>query len=361
MQTRINLSLGYVLSFLLFICGVVLAVNSITMENKVNNAYTQETLDINNLEEGQYFAGYIDSVLLSYNENGIASAVSHEHLKGITALQNYTIKDVNGKYIGFYISDVETLSKLQNLHYGQGEPVYVEGEVIRPYNEINYKWYENALNVLGREQVEKLVTPQFMIEQTQLSKIPILLEISIVICVIAILIFFGLGGVKGFIIHRTAETIRFDRDLQTAHNRDIELLIQNEKKTLKVLERWNKDIKTNGFFSIFLLIVAVVLFLQSSSLSTIFGVIILLYAIRGIFKMFINSDYGLAVKFSDLFDVYTFPKKIAYSNLRIEEYERIRNEHKKQEERTKWDNSKIASVALNPDPPVDYHWNAHNL
>lgn len=145
MKYNVSITKRIVLTFIIFIIGMIFLCIGISSYNKYNHALHLETLDEQMLKKGKYVIRNIDTYIerVMYGNNKY-NGVSQTHLTARKTYDYYTVPIEQDSYIALLISDESVKEQLDSFEDGHGEDVYFESIIIEPLTELNYEWYENA-------------------------------------------------------------------------------------------------------------------------------------------------------------------------------------------------------------------------
>ncbi|MDE6212494.1 MAG: hypothetical protein K2M70_03335 [Lachnospiraceae bacterium] len=142
-----------------------------------------EELSMDNYQEGAYVAGTIDS-LLTINAGGVILGESVGLITMGPTYHCYTIPMADSHYIRIMLPDENTVDALEDLIEGEGEGVYVEGQIVKEMKERNMQWYERSEQL---EDPEEEILGDYVIKQISFSKRRNVLYFGIGLLVVMIL------------------------------------------------------------------------------------------------------------------------------------------------------------------------------
>ncbi len=334
MRKNINLTWGYITSFLLFVIGVTLLCVGIYRQVGIQNAHDLNTLDSAYIREGDYVSGYIDEYLTgtSPTQGGLIALPKEYEI--------YAIRTVDARYIEFYISDVHALDALYAFEDGSGEGIYIEGRVISSISDdVNYGWYEHALGVADTAQLDQLIVTDLDIIETSFAhnKNGIILGLFLILG--GIIVFRVCGGMAGFIRDLPTEGLSYSETTNMAqvmlNPSQIEVYLTHEQRELEyLLEKQHKNLR-GGYTGAILLLVGGMLiagaFLANNALSVeifmliagifqgifLVGAVLCVIGIKKLWTAFINSQSPVADKIADIFSLDTTKKRIERTRRQI--------------------------------------------
>lgn len=145
----------------LFITGICFLVEGIKVEYRDYNALDLAELTKDEIKQGKYVKGYIDTYVSKKIFNladGGYSGVSSTYLDGSDECDVYTLMLPDESYVQFMTADKETKEKLNlllpnkqtdtkintNKEAEKIDKVYVEGKIIVSPVGVNKKWFEDV-------------------------------------------------------------------------------------------------------------------------------------------------------------------------------------------------------------------------
>ena len=209
----INVTKGYIVTAVIFILGIlVLLWGFLTYLGfkKGQNALPISKLEESQIKDGQYVRGVIREYAGYYeipgNENSFRSSpYGAIGLGGGTFYCTYTIKIADGKYINIFVNDEDrrTIKELDSYIGGKGNSAYFEGKVVKalPGDELEDDWYQNALGIESKEEIDEVVISDYFIIQDSFEIDTKKFIIGFLLIVVSIFYFFFSGGVKGLLVY----------------------------------------------------------------------------------------------------------------------------------------------------------------
>ncbi len=207
MKKTINLTVSYLLIFIFALFCAVNLILALAEQQKIKNALDIGSFHSSQIESGVFLTGTVNDYLVR-PEQGLMVPISGTQGGIISPLGEFTvhaIKTSDGKYINLNIKDKyksELLNDAQAFFNSGGISVQAK---VAPNNFINFEWYKAALNVQSDEQVDNLIIDDLMIQEVNFSDNAVKIRNYALMLVLAVLLFFINGGVKGFILKSKAD------------------------------------------------------------------------------------------------------------------------------------------------------------
>ena len=208
----INVTKGYIITAILFLLGILVLLWGLLGYLKFKKG--QNALSISELKESQIKDGhYVRGVIREYagyyeipgNEDSFCSspygAVS---FGGSTFYCTYTIKIADEKYINVFVNDEDrrTIKELDSYIGGKGNSAYFEGRIVKSLgDELEDSWYQNALGIESKEEIDEVVISDYFIVQDSFEMDTKKFIIGFLLIVVSIFYFFFSGGVKGLLVY----------------------------------------------------------------------------------------------------------------------------------------------------------------
>ena len=201
MKYNVSFTRRIILTVILFIIGVIFLSVGLSSYYKYSHALHPEALSREDLTIGKYIVGNIDTYIQGIQyENNIYHDVNQVHRTAWKTYDYYAIPIEENSYITLLIADESVKAQLEAFEDGRGEPIYIEGIIIEPSNQLNYELDETVEDFNPENFVDS-----FAIKETKLSyKNPIIL--GLLLLVFSIFLFFISGGSNSFISVEKDET-----------------------------------------------------------------------------------------------------------------------------------------------------------
>ncbi len=313
MKYHVFITKREILTSVIFIVGLLILFNGIHSTYKYNHALNLNTLKEYELKEGAYVIGNIDTYVGQklYGSNGF-SGVSKSSIISGKAYNFYTIPVGQKSYICIMVYSKSLLSQLEAFENGHGENIYFEGEVIEPLTDLNLNWYTQ----IDGFRTEDLIN-SFVIRETNFGRNKHIIYVGALLLAMAALLFFSAGGIKNFVMAETADAKPVYNNYTKIYNRNNEL--QAEKMQLETLERRLNSAKRNAVLCLILLLIGIYIVYSAYLLEgKLFGILLLLIAIKGIWNYFINSANTLAKSLVKIFTLKSISIQIEEHKQNIE-------------------------------------------
>ena len=166
MKITISIAKQIVIVFLLLVIGGCCTLYGILTIYRELRCVPIEELSMDNYREGAYVAGTVDS-LLTIDVDGIVLGESVGFITMGPTYHCYTIPMADSHYIRIMLPDEDTVDALENLITGEGEGVYVEGQIVKEMKERNMQWYERSDQL---EDPEEEILGEYVIKQISFRK-----------------------------------------------------------------------------------------------------------------------------------------------------------------------------------------------
>ena len=289
MKYHVSISKREIFTAILLVIGLVLLFRGIHSSYKIHHALSLADLNEQTLKDGDYVVGNIDTYIgqILYGSNRF-DGVSKILISSGKAYNFYTIPTGQNSYICIMAYGESLLSQLRAFENGHGDAVYFEGIIIEPPTDLNYNWYANVEGFNTEDLIDS-----FVIKETNFDGNKYVIYIGALLLVTAALMFFSAGGIKNFVMEETENTKSVYNNYAKIYNRDNEL--QAEKMQLETLEQRLNSAKRTAVLCSILLLIGIYIICSAYLLEgKLFGVLLVLIAVRGIWNYFINSDSALA-------------------------------------------------------------------
>lgn len=144
MNIKIDIEKKTILGFIILLFGIVFSIYGGSAYFKYRNATDLCELNPQTCKEGTYVKGYIEEYIgkrfKTARDPGY-NGVSAEWLLGGKTAAKYTIYlEQADRYICCWVIESDTKNVLSSFQEGKGK-CYIEGEIRRPMDEVNYAWY----------------------------------------------------------------------------------------------------------------------------------------------------------------------------------------------------------------------------
>lgn len=286
MKYHVFITKKEILTGLLFIVGLFLFFHGIHSAYQCNHALDLNTLEERELREGVCVSGNIDTYIVKhFPENNKFHGVGQSYLTlSGQSYDFYTIPVGKKSYICILANSKSLKEQLEAFEGGHGENVYFEGEVIKPFTELNWRWY----NSIEGFRTEDLIG-SFVIKETHFKRNKDIIYIGVLLLALAVLRFRSAGGMKNFVMEETEDEKPVYNNYAKIYSSDYEL--QAEQMQLRTLERRMHSVKRNAILCVPLLLAGFYILYR---VSLLFGILFIIIAIKGIWKGFTNSTNTVA-------------------------------------------------------------------
>ena len=166
MKITVSVAKQIVIVFLLLVIGGCCTLYGISTIYREFRCIPIEELSMDNYRKGAYVAGTVDS-LLTIDVDGIVLGESVGFITMGPTYHCYTIPMADSHYIRIMLPDEDTVDALENLIAGEGEGVYVEGQIVKEMKERNMQWYERSEQL---ENPEEEILGEYVIKQISFRK-----------------------------------------------------------------------------------------------------------------------------------------------------------------------------------------------
>lgn len=315
MRTHISITKRNIFTLILFLLGLYCLYRGIYSDYKYKHAIPLETLHEQSCTEGAYVVGYIDSYLgmKVYGSNHF-SGVSQTFLSMAESWDFYTVPVAEDSYIQIMLSDKSTRSALDEFTEGKGDGVYFEGEIIKPVIDANLNWYASLEDFDMNTLIQS-----FVIRETNLEKKTDAAYLGIILLMVSLLLFIAAGGINSLVIKEAIDD-KPDRtayEFARSYNKQNELIA--EMNNLETLENRLASFKKSCLFGIPILGIGVYILNQAYLLEAKFiGILLILWAVRKIWRYFINSTNALSVFLAEKCSLNTLALQIRQCEKNIE-------------------------------------------
>jgi len=144
MNIKIDIGKKTIFGFVILFLGIFFSVSGGSAYFKYRNATDLNALYPQTCKEGTYVKGYIEEYIgkrFKTSRDPSYTGVSGEWLLGGKTASKYTIYlEQVDRYICCWVVEPDTKNVLSSFQKGKGK-CYIEGEIRRPMDEVNYAWY----------------------------------------------------------------------------------------------------------------------------------------------------------------------------------------------------------------------------
>ena len=322
MKYHIFITKRETLTAILLMIGLVFLFKGIHSYYKIHHTLNLENLNEHMLKDGDYVIGNIDTYIGQelYGSNKF-SGVSITFSTSGKTYNFYTIPFGQDSYICIMAYSKSLLSQLEAFENGHGEDVYFEGLIVESPTDLNYNWYTNVEGFNTEDLIDSFVIRETDFERNKDINKHIIYA-GVLLLAIAALLFFGAGGFKNFVMKEkeSNNTGTVYNNYAKSYNRNNELL--TEKMQLETLERRLKSIKRAAILCLMLLLIGIYIVYSAYLLEIkIFGILLILISVRGIWNYFINSENTLAKSLVKIFTRKSLSVQIEEHKKKIKEQE----------------------------------------
>ncbi len=325
MKKTLNLSIGYILVFVLGIFSIINLIYAFIDWNNLKNPLDINAIHSSQIQDGLFATGIIDDYLVRPDMGLGVPATGNQgaiiSLDGTYSI--YTIKTQDSKYILVRIKDDDKLDLLYDVETFLGsDGITIDTKIVTNEYPINYGWYKNAFEVKTDAEVDELIIGEFAFHEVDYSAIPKRLRESSVLTIISVALFFMIGGTKNLITIRGSSKIVNSEELNVRvlineHNRFIETELNYTLKKYRtdlsaLLEKKEKQKKGVIWGVIFLFIGLACFYITMRTMyfPIIIAIVFFCYAIKNIWIAFIHSGNSFAIKIAELLNIDTLENEI---------------------------------------------------
>lgn len=300
-----------VVSVLLLLLGAFFLTKGFGTFYRYQHASALSDLNQSSCREGRYVSGEIESCLVKK----MAGSERYEGESGVMLTGGkeyrfYTIPVSDGRYIRIMVRNKETKRALQSLIKEERETVSFTGVLVVPSWEMSLRWYEDIPGFHTEELIQ-----EYVLQEIDLAGSKNRMIIGGILLFLASLLYWQSGGIE----KRILEPERYDkieRYYADSYNKENELELERGRMRLyrerkKALMRWCAA--SAGCLILGIYIVAISYFYEGK----LVGILIILFALKGILQGFIHSDLTIAVKIARTFEKRTLHDEIEDCELRI--------------------------------------------
>lgn len=313
MKYHIFITKREILTAILLIIGLTLLCKGITSYYKSNHPLNLENLNEQTLKGGDYVIGNIDTYIgqIMYGTNKF-SGISQTLTTSGKTYNFYTIPVGQNSYICIMAYSKSLLGQLEAFENGHGEDVYFEGLIVEPPTDLNDNWYAHIEGF----NTEDLIG-SFVIRETNFGSNKHIIYAGALLSAIAVLLFFSAGGTKNFVMKETENARPVYNNYAKIYNSDYEL--QAEQMQLEILERRLHSIKRTAILCLVLLLMGIYIVYSAYLLEIkVFGILLILISVRGIWNYFINSANTMAMSLVKRFTLKSLSVQIEEHKKNIE-------------------------------------------
>lgn len=171
MKTTIYITKKLVFAVLFLVIGGYCTLYGIVSLYREFRCIPVEDLSMHNYRKGAYVAGTIDSCLtvnvMNISGQGKDLGTSGGYITLGAVYECYTIPMADSHYIRIMLPEKDTVDAMDDLIAGEGEGVYVEGQIVREMTERNIPWYENCEQIKNPQEE---VLGDYVIKQISFEK-----------------------------------------------------------------------------------------------------------------------------------------------------------------------------------------------
>lgn len=341
---RYSVSRLFPITFIFFVLSLILMLINGVGLFRLSHLKELNTQTLFSLQPGQYVSCTINQYVLlevkttagtvSYRGSNWTRGFSESSLKSYDI---YTISLDDKAFVDIGFEDSELIAELEAYSQGRGNSISFIGKVMKTDGE---EWSEHRTGTAVSEfradaWVKNICIAQINLEETKTSYKALML-FGVISGIIALLLFFSVGGIQ-IVYRKPYEESKRYKDLLMGKNYKLEVDLKRKKEYLDELRHKQKKAKLHTiFYLIFSIICTTVLCINISALvngtAMIYGVIIALILFLGsiywLWKSFINTDFMLAIRLSDLFMLDTLSIRIEETSIIIEYLNRRLSEEK---------------------------------
>lgn len=320
MKYHVSITKREIFTAVLLLIGLVLLFRGIHSYNKSSHALNLEKLNEQTLKDGAYVVGNIDTYIgqILYGSNRF-DGVSKTFITSGKTYHFYTIPFGQNSYICVMAYSESLIDKLKTFENGHGEDIYFEGIIVEPPTDLNYNWYAHVEGFNTEDLIDSFVIRETNFEGTKnINKH--MIYAGALLLAMAALLFFSAGGIKNLVVKEPENARPANNNYAKIYNRDNELL--TEKMQLETLARRLKSAKRNAVLCLTLLFLGIYIVYSAYLLEIkVFGILLILISVRGIWNYFINSANTLAKSLVRRFSLKSLSIQIEEHKKKIEELE----------------------------------------
>lgn len=151
MKTTVYITKKLAFAVLFLMIGVYCTLYGIITVYREYRCIPLEDLSMKNYRKGAYVAGTIDSCVTNVVD-GKAMGESVGYITMVGIFHCYTIPMTDSHYIRIMLPDEHKVHALDDLIAGNGEGVYVEGQILKEMVEPNYLFYEHCEQIKNPQE-----------------------------------------------------------------------------------------------------------------------------------------------------------------------------------------------------------------
>ncbi|MBQ2804166.1 MAG: hypothetical protein IJF07_09745 [Lachnospiraceae bacterium] len=263
--------------------------------------------------------GYLETYItksLSNAGNGSYSGVSQTYLSMGREYDVYTIGLCDDSYIQIMVESRTIKKQLETLTTKNDIKTYFEGELIEAPFCINHKWFENV-NPKDYPHIDTIIE-KYVIQEVNIDDQMNVLYAGISLIFCSIILYVAIGGIKDYVVEEVLSKPHRSTSYHLNYNLQNDLLA--EKERLKRFEKRQAALRRDSFFQLIPLILGLLIIIIPYWLEfKLLGILLVLYALQGLFVCFINSDHILAVPLAKFFKIKSiYLKKMECENKILE-------------------------------------------
>ncbi len=325
MKKTLNLSLSYIIIFVLIIFSTTNLVKALIDWDNINKAVDINAIDSTEIKVGRFVDGTMKDYLVRPDMGLGLPATGNQ--AGVIILDGefdiYTIKTLDDKYVLLRIKDKENLEKLYDVEeFFNSDGIPIEAKFVSNEFSINYEWLKNALGFKTDAEVDEVVIGELVLQEVDFSTTAQRLREFSVLTLVSIAIFFANGGVKNLIIDtnpRVSQSIEEQnlRVMTSEHNNysnhELVYSLKKYKLDLEALSARRESQKRKAKLGVLWIILgslSIYITMKIMYFPIAIGLVFFYYAIKYIWTFFINSNSGLARKVAIIFQIYTLQDEL---------------------------------------------------
>lgn len=331
---RYSVSKLFPITFMFFVISLILLMIYGLGLFRLNHLKELNATTLFDLRPGQFVSCTINQYVLlevkttagtvSYRGSNWTRGFSENILKSYDI---YTISLDDKAFVDIGFEDSELIAELEAYSQGRGNSISFIGKVMKTDGE---EWSKHRTGTIvshfnADAWAKDICIAQISLEETKASY-NALMFFGVISGIMAFLLFSSVGGIQ-IVYRKPFEESKRYKDLLTDKIYGLEAELKRKKEYLDELKRKQKKAKLHTIFIfIFSVICTTILCINFSKLvngtAMIYGAIIALILFLGsiywLWKSFINTDFMLAIRLSDLFMLNTLSVRIEETSIIIE-------------------------------------------
>ncbi|MBQ4521349.1 MAG: hypothetical protein IJA10_00135 [Lachnospiraceae bacterium] len=207
----VNATKGYIITAVIFMLGILMLLWGFLTYlgfKKGQNALSISELKESQIKDGQYVRGVIHEIAGYYKYVGYEYrfyCTPGASILGGETYKYFTVKIDGEKYINIFVNeeDWKLIKELESYVEGKGNSAYFEGKVVKalPGDELEDDWYQNALGIESKEEIDEVVISDYFIIQDSFEIDTKKFTTGFLLIIVSIFYFFFSGGVKGLLVY----------------------------------------------------------------------------------------------------------------------------------------------------------------